>query len=63
VDARAVCGEVTVVVPRGVALDMTGWAMFGEQHADAGDEHVPAGAPVVHVRARTAFGKLTVSRG
>jgi DUF1707 SHOCT-like domain/Cell wall-active antibiotics response LiaF, C-terminal len=63
VDVRAICGEVSVVVPHGVALDMAGYAMFGEQHADAGDERVPAGAPVVHVRARTAFGKLTVKRG
>jgi uncharacterized protein DUF1707/cell wall-active antibiotic response 4TMS protein YvqF len=63
VDVRAICGEVSVVVPHGVALDMAGYAAFGEQHADAGDERVPAGAPVVHVRARTAFGKLTVRRG
>jgi DUF1707 SHOCT-like domain/Cell wall-active antibiotics response LiaF, C-terminal len=63
VDVRAICGEVSVVVPHGVALDMAGYAVFGEQHADAGDERVPAGAPVVHVRARTAFGRLTVKRG
>ncbi len=60
---RAICGEVSVVVPHGVALDMTGYAMFGEQHTHAGAERIPAGAPVVHVRARTAFGKLTVKRG
>ena len=63
VDVRAICGEVSVVVPHGVALDMTGYAMFGEQHTHAGAERIPAGAPVVHVRARTAFGKLTVKRG
>lgn len=63
VDVRAICGEVSVVVPHGVALDMSGYAMFGEQHTDAGAERIPAGAPVVHVRARTAFGKLTVTRG
>jgi uncharacterized protein DUF1707 len=63
VDVDAVCGAVDIVLPRGVTLDLSGFAIFGAQHADAGDERPPAGAPVVHVRARTAFGSLTVRRG
>jgi hypothetical protein len=59
----AVCGMVDIVVPRGVALDLSGFALFGAQHADAGEERPPTGAPVVHLRARTAFGSLTVRRG
>jgi hypothetical protein len=47
----------------GVRLGLSGFALFGAQHADAGDERPPAGAPVVHLRARTAFGSLTVRRG
>jgi len=50
-------------VPHGVVLDMSGYALFGAQKADAGGERPPAGAPVVHLRARTAFGSLTVRRG
>ena len=57
------CGAVDVVVPHGVVLDMSGYALFGAQKADAGGERPPAGAPVVHLRARTAFGGLTVRRG
>ncbi len=62
VDVDALCGAVDVVVPHGVALDMSGYAIFGAQRADAGDERPPPGAPVVHLRARTAFGSLTVRR-
>ncbi len=32
------------------------------RQADAGDERPPPGAPTVHLRARTAFGSLTVRR-
>ncbi len=59
----AICGGVDIVVPHGVLLDMSGYAVFGAQHADAGEERPPAGAPVVHLRARTVFGSLTVRRG
>jgi hypothetical protein len=62
VDVRAVCGAVEVVVPHGVELDMSGYAVFGAQHADGGEAPVAAGAPIVHLRARTAFGSLTVRR-
>jgi hypothetical protein len=62
VDVRALCGAVEVVVPRGVELDLSGVALFGAQHADAGDERPLPGAPIVHLRARTAFGALTVRR-
>jgi hypothetical protein len=48
---------VTVVVPRGVALDMTGWAMFGEQHADAATSGCPpARRSSTSVRARRSAG-------
>jgi len=63
VEVDAVCGAVDVVVPHGVILDMSGYALFGSQKADAGEERPSAGAPVVHLRARTAFGSLTVRRG
>jgi hypothetical protein len=59
----AVCGAVEVVVPHGVSLDIAGLAMFGAQHADAGEERPPRGAPTVHLKARVAFGSLTVRRG
>ncbi len=63
VEVDAVCGAVDVLVPHGVVLDMSGYALFGAQRADAGEERPPPGAPVVHLRARTAFGSLTVRRG
>jgi len=63
VEVDALCGAVDVVVPHGVVLDMSGYALFGAQNADAGEERPPTGAPVVHLRARTAFGSLTVRRG
>jgi hypothetical protein len=62
VDVRALCGAVEVVVPDGVELDMSGFAVFGAHHADGGEAPVAAGAPIVHLRARTAFGSLTVRR-
>src|SRR6185437_9667240 len=52
VEVDALCGAVDVVVPHGVVLDMSGYALFGAQNADAGAERPPTGAPVVHLRAR-----------
>ncbi|HEY3764559.1 MAG TPA: DUF1707 domain-containing protein [Gaiellales bacterium] len=63
VEVDSICGAVEVIVPHGVALDVAGLAMFGAQHADAGDERPPPGAPLVHVKARSAFGSLTIRRG
>ena len=62
VTVRAVCGAIEVVVPHGVELDMSGFALFGAQQADGGEEPVAVGAPIVHLRARAAFGSLTVRR-
>ncbi len=60
VTAVAVFGDVTVIVPDGVVVELEGVAVFGQKRCTAGGGPVVPGAPVVQVRALAAFGDVRV---
>jgi hypothetical protein len=59
IEARAVLGSVTVIVPEGVEVDVSGTSILsGEDVQAAGTP--PAGAPLVRIRHSGLLGSLTV---
>jgi hypothetical protein len=58
IDATAVFGGVSIMVPEGVEVRLTGWAVFGGKTAKV--PPAPAGAPVLWVRCKVAFGGVDV---
>jgi hypothetical protein len=50
------------IVPDGVEVDMSGFALFGGNDADLKGPPPPPGAPVVRVRACSLFGGTDVKR-
>jgi hypothetical protein len=61
VTAVAVMGGVEVLVPRGVAVQLSGFAFMGGR--DVRTEPPPAGAPVVRVQAYALMGGVEVKHG
>jgi len=59
IEATAVFGELTVVVPEGTEVRLTGNAIFGAKTSKM-QEPVRPGAPVVEVHTRVVFGEVTV---
>lgn len=60
IEAQAILGNVRILVPRGVRVDMTGSSLIGNRKV-RGDNPAPAaGAPVVHVDARAILGDVIV---
>jgi hypothetical protein len=61
IDAVAVFGEVTVIVPPGIDVTLEGVAVFGEKRLHGDADPVP-GAPTLTVRALATFGAVRVLR-
>lgn len=59
IDATAVFGSITVYVPDGVDVRLSGTAVFGEKQSKLNGQAEP-GAPVVEVRTKIIFGSVTV---
>ncbi|MFY1703105.1 DUF1707 SHOCT-like domain-containing protein [Micromonospora sp. WMMA1923] len=59
IDADAIFGNVTVVVPEGTDVRLTGSAVFGSKRSKLSGPVVPGG-PVIEVRARAIFGDVTI---
>ena len=60
--ATAVMGAVTITVPPGVSVEMSGFALMGG-NAGPDDKSLPLpDAPVVHVRAYSLMGGVVVER-
>ena len=57
--ARATFGAVTIVVPEGVEVRLTGHAVFGTKESRVRGDPAP-GAPVIEVRASAIFGAVNV---
>jgi len=60
VTAVAVFGEVTVVVPEGIHVELEGIAVFGERRFDVRGERPMPGSPTVVVKAYACFGEVRV---
>lgn len=60
IEANAIFGSVTIVVPEGmVEVRMSGTALFGDKRYKLREPAAP-GAPVVEVRCNAVFGSVTV---
>ncbi|MFI5844414.1 DUF1707 domain-containing protein [Catenuloplanes sp. NPDC051500] len=59
IEATAIFGSVTIYVPEGVDVRMTGRAVFGAKTSKLRGG-VPPGAPVLEVRTTVWFGEVTV---
>ena len=60
ITAVAVFGNVTIIVPDGIAVDLEGVAVFGDKRCSTGDTPPVPGSPVVLVRAFAVFGDVRV---
>jgi hypothetical protein len=60
VTAVAVFGNVTVIVPDGIDVELEGLAVFGSKRCDTGSTPPVPGSPVILVRALAAFGDVRV---
>ena len=60
ITAVAVFGDVTVIVPDGIEVDLEGVAVFGDKRVSTGDTPAVPGSPVVLVRAFALFGDVRV---
>lgn len=60
VSAAALFGNVTVIVPEGIEVNLQGLPLFGSTRCDTGSAPAVPGSPVVTVRAFAAFGDVRV---
>lgn len=61
IDAVAVFGDVTIIVPPGVRIESTGSAIFGEfQHKETPLDALDANAPVIRVTGSAVFGAVNI---
>lgn len=60
ITAVAVFGDVTVIVPDGIEVDLEGVAIFGDKRCTTGETPAVPGSPVVLVRAFALFGDVRV---
>ncbi len=59
IEANVIFGSITIVVPEGTEVRLTGSAVFGDKKSKMSGPVVP-GAPIVEVRCRVVFGDVTV---
>jgi hypothetical protein len=60
ITAVAAFGNVTVIVPDGIEVDLQGVPIFGSTRCDVGSSPAVPGSPVITVRAFAAFGDVRV---
>ena len=60
ITAFAVMGGIEIVVPDGIDVDLSGFALLGGNEHQPGDAPVRAGTPVVRVRAFSLMGGIAV---
>ncbi|WP_431727416.1 DUF1707 SHOCT-like domain-containing protein [Verrucosispora sp. TAA-831] len=59
IDADAIFGSITIVVPEGTDVRLTGSAVFGDKKSKLTGPVTP-GSPVIEVTCRAIFGDVTV---
>jgi hypothetical protein len=60
INALAIMGGVDVIVPEGIAVELTGFGLMGGKEARIADVPVLPGSPVVRVRAFALMGGVVV---
>jgi class 3 adenylate cyclase len=60
INAVAIMGGIDIVVPEGIAVELTGFAIFGGRALRVKDVPVLPGSPVIRVRAFALMGGVTV---
>lgn len=55
-------GDTTIVVPRHVDVELSGFFLIGDKSVSGDEEELPPAAPLVHVRAFGLIGDLRVVR-
>ena len=60
VKAVAPFGDIEVIVPDGISVELTGLSVFGRKKVDVRRSALMGSAPVVRVRAVTVFGSVLV---
>jgi hypothetical protein len=58
--AVAAFGQVTVIVPEGIHVELEGVAIFGDRRFDVSGEPPVPGSPVIVVKAYACFGEVRV---
>jgi DUF1707 SHOCT-like domain/Cell wall-active antibiotics response LiaF, C-terminal len=61
IEARSTLGSVTIFVPEGVEVRLSGSVILGSHSSEVGSDP-PPGAPVIEVQARAVLGSVTVKR-
>jgi DUF1707 SHOCT-like domain/Cell wall-active antibiotics response LiaF, C-terminal len=61
IEARTVLGSVTIFVPDGVEVRLSGSVILGTHVSEVSGDALP-GAPVIDVRARAVLGTVTIKR-
>ncbi len=59
IEARTVLGSVTIIVPEGVEVRLSGSVIMGSHDSQVSADALP-GAPVIDVRARAVLGSVTI---
>lgn len=59
IEARATCGSITIVVPEGVEVRLSGTALLGEKSSTLRGTPAP-GAPVIDIHAKAFCGSIKV---
>jgi class 3 adenylate cyclase len=60
INAVAIMGGIDIVVPEGIAVEQTGFAIFGGRNVRVKDVPVLPGSPVIRVRSFAVMGGVTV---
>jgi hypothetical protein len=60
INALAIMGGIDVIVPEGIAVELTGFGLMGGKEARIADVPVLPGSPVVRVRAFALMGSVVV---
>jgi Domain of unknown function (DUF1707)/Cell wall-active antibiotics response 4TMS YvqF len=59
IEARTTLGAVTIIVPEGVEVRLSGSVILGSHSSEVSGDALP-GAPVIDVRARAVLGSVTI---
>jgi Domain of unknown function (DUF1707)/Cell wall-active antibiotics response 4TMS YvqF len=62
INAVSIMGGIDVIVPDGVEVELSGFALMGGNAGPKDTPAMPSGAPIVHVRAYSLMGGIGVVR-